>query len=214
MKTSIAVGLMMVWIPVAVMGAGFSIPNRFKSGSEIKAQEFNDNYDAIAAQINALRNELNSIKSKMDSIPASSTVQTKAWNLPTEKGSATKWANLPTEMALPVTIRKSTLFITADISRVQHDVLNANTEFQITIEDKKLKKREIARTNTGNHNGWAFEPLSLHAAAAVEPGDYTIRVQYRTQRGTVLWFSDRNGRQFRRLTVIEVPVSGAKPGSK
>jgi hypothetical protein len=214
MKISIAVCLMIAWIPVSGMSAEFSIPNRFESGNEIKAREFNENYEAIAAQINALRRELDALKNKTDAIPLSSAVHTRSWKLSSERGSATKWANLPTEMALAVTAGKSTLFITVGISRVQHSVANVNTEFRITIEDKRLRKTEVAKTNTGNHQGWAFDALSMHAAAAVKPGDYTVRVQYRTQKGTVLWHNDGNGSQFRRLTVLEVPASGAKTGSK
>jgi len=198
MKISVAVYLMIIGIPVLGMGAEFNIPNRFKPGNEIKAREFNENYEAIEAQIN-------SIKTK---------VYTKSWNLKTEKGSATNWANLPKDMALPVTTGNSTLFIMADISRVQHSAANKNTEFRITIEDKRLKKTQVALTNTGHRQSWAFAPIAMHGAATVEPGDYTVRVQYKTQGGTVIWYSDSNGRQFRRLTVLEVPVSGAKPRSK
>ena len=205
MKMRIAVCLMIVWIPVLGLSADFNVPNRFQSGNEIKAREFNENSAAIAAQINALRKELDSIKSK---------VYTKSWKPKTEQGSQTKWTNLPTEMALPITTGKSTLFIMADISRVQHTVVNRNTEFRITIEDKSLKKKEITSTNTGHSQSWAFGPVTLHGATTVEPGDYTVRVQYKTQSGTVIWFNDHNGRQFRRLTVIEVPVSGATSRSK
>lgn len=215
MKILIAVCLMIIWSPVSGMGAEFNIPNRFKSGNEIKAQEFNENYEAIEAQINMLKNELDSIKGELASIPSPSIVYTRSWNLAKpEQGTATDWANLPTEMALPITAGRSTLLITADISRVQHVVLNTNTEFRITIEDKSLKKKEVAKTNTGNRLGWAFAPLTLHAATKVEPGDYTVRIQYKTQRGSVLWAHDANGRQFRRLSVLEVPVSGVKPKSK
>lgn len=215
MKIRIAVCLMIFWIPASGMGAEFNIPNRFKSGNEIKAQEFNENYEAIETELNGLRKELDSIKSEMASLPSSSAVYTRSWNIPKlEQGTATAWANLPTEMALPVTTGKATLFITADISRVQHTVVNKNTEFRITIEDKRLQKKEVAKTNTGNHQSWAFVPLTMHAATTVEPGDYTVRVQYRTQGGTVRWYSDVNGRQFRRLTVLEVPVSGSRPRSK
>ena len=209
MKIRIAVCLMIIWIPVLGMSADFNVPNRFQSGNEIKAREFNENYEAIEEQINTLRRELDSIKSKM---------YTKSWGaggkLRTEKGSATKWANLPTEMALPITTGKSTLFIMADISRVQHTTANKNTEFRIIIEDTKLVKNQVAWTNTGHSQSWAFAPVTMHGATTVEPGDYTVRVQYRTQGGTVIWFSDPNGRQFRRLTVLEVPVSGARPRSK
>ena len=147
----------------------------------------------------------------MASIPSPSIVHTMSWNIAKmERGTATDWSNLPTEMALPITTAKATLFITADFSRIQHSAPNVNTQYRITVEDKTLKKKEIAKTNTGNHEGWAFGPLTLHAATKIEPGDYIVRVQYKTQKGTEIWYNDTNGHQFRRLTVLEVPVVNVK----
>jgi hypothetical protein len=178
MKILIAVCIIILCSPVLCIGEEFKIPYRFEAGDEIKAQEFNQNYEAIETQINKLRTELDSLKSEMASIPSPSIVHTMSWNIKTtERGTATEWSNLPTEMALPITTGKSTLFITADISRIQHSTVNVNTEYRIAIEDKTLKKKEVAKTNTGNHSGWAFGPLTLHAATKVSncPGGAAIR---------------------------------------
>ena len=212
MKTLMAVCIIIFCIPVLGISEEFTIPHKFEPGDEIKAQQFKDNYDVIEDEINTLKRELDSIKSEMASIPSPSIVHTKSWNLEKrEDGAATDWANLPTEMALPITTGKSALFITADISRINHSQSGVNTEFQIiVVNNKSGYEGKVAKTSTGNRYKEAFGPLTLHGVTEVEPGAYTVRVQYKTQKGFVAWKSE----QFRRLTVLEVPLSEVKPSSE
>ncbi len=216
MKKLMVACIIIFCIPALGIGQDFKIKQDFGSGEVIRSDDFNQNFTAIEREINALRKELDAIKSEMDPVPSPSIVHTKSWKIEKrESGTATDWSNLPTEMALSITTERSTLFITADISRTQHSDPNKNTEYRIAIESKKtLMKKDVARTNTGNHAGWAFGPLTMHAATEVEPGDYTVRVQYKTQSGTEYWHDDTNGHQFRSITVLEVPIQEEKPKSE
>ncbi len=81
------------------------------------------------------------------------------------------------------------------------------------LEHKRLKDQDrlVAVTNTGGHNSWAFRTVTFHGVAQnVEPGEYTVSVQFKTKAGTVeAWYHDINGNQYRRLTVLEVPKPAA-----
>lgn len=126
-------------------------------------------------------------------------MHTDSWGGLYEHGSEKKWSSLPTDMSLELETSPATtqLYIAAHISRVQHSHENVNTEYRIVLDGN-----EVARTNTGGHYGWQYHALSFHSVAPVTAGSHTVRVQYRTQRGTERWYHDANGEQSRRLSVI------------
>lgn len=127
-----------------------------------------------------------------------------AWDLTaSESGTATAWADLPTPMVGTIkTTGTSILEVHAMISRVQHDTGDVSTDFRITVDGVM-----IAVTGMGNALSWAFRAVSFHGYTTVTAGTHTVRVEYRTQTGTVTYWHNGNGEQFRRLTVKEFAPS-------
>ncbi|MEE8573909.1 MAG: hypothetical protein V3T30_00725 [Thermodesulfobacteriota bacterium] len=126
-------------------------------------------------------------------------VVTKTWDEPMD-GTSTDWANLPTPMALEIDVPTGVtqMMIFVQMSRVQHDTGNVNTQFRIMAEST-----QVSWTNTGNATGWAFRPLSLNGVFPVSAGqNIDIEVQYVTESGTVQWVSNADGFQERQLTVL------------
>ena len=62
------------------------------------------------------------------------------------------------------------------------------------LEHKMFKDRLVAITNTSGHQGWAFTAVTFHGVAKdVEPGEYTVSVQFKTKPNTTEhWFHDHN----------------------
>ena len=208
MRILVAVCILICCVPVLSIGEEFKIPNEFKPGDDIKAEAFNQNFEAI-------ENEINKLNKKTASIASPSIVHSKEWKLKkteSKRGGA-DWQNLPTPMALPIkTTGKANLIIMANISRAQQSKANVNTEYRIILEHKIYKDRLVAITGTGNHGGWAFDTVTFHGSAQdVESGEYTVSVQFKTRSDTTEhWFHNQDGYQYRRLTVLEVPKPVAK----
>lgn len=150
----------------------------------------------------ALSQQLEAIQDQLAAAPEASRVSFKGqkWTDALEGGSR-KWVGLPTPMELELggdEVSGENLIVLVHLSRVQHTAANTNTEFRVLVNGA-----EAGRANTGNASGWTFRHLAFHGFAIV-PSEEELRVevQYKTQRGKVLWASDGNGRQDRRLTAI------------
>lgn len=114
-------------------------------------------------------------------------------------GTSTDWANLPTRMEMEVEIpsKHDNMMVLVSMSRVQHDQPQTNTVFRVVVDGN-----ELAFTNTGGADGWQFAPIDLIGYTAVDGGETVdVSVEYRTQRGTVMWPDDANAPQERQLIV-------------
>ena len=57
----------------------------------------------------------------------------------------------------------------ADLSRVQHSDANVNVALRLMIDST-----EVAQTNSGNAQDWAFGAVTLHGvSASLAPGTHT-----------------------------------------
>jgi len=122
------------------------------------------------------------------------------WNLGTSWLNSRTWATLPggamqLQLTTPMAGR---MMVNAAISRVQSWGTD-NIELRITVDGS-----EIARTNTGNVNGWRFRDVTFHAVTELlQPGEHTVKVEFRSRAAsTVVFYNDGNGWQQRRLTAI------------
>ena len=126
-------------------------------------------------------------------------VFTRAWS-DQMRGSSTGWATLPTKMGTEITVPDGVtkMFIFVEMSRVQHDTPEANTQFRIMAENT-----QVAITNTGNACSWGYRTVSFNGVYNTSPGkNVDISVEYKTQRGTVLWENNNDGTQDRQITVL------------
>jgi len=134
----------------------------------------------------------------------------KNFNLGTAWKQSSEWSNLPgADMAMTLTTDSAgQLFINAAINRVQ-SWGTANVEFRLLLSsegDDAAGGKEIARTNTGQINGWRFHDVAFHGTTAlIGPGTHTVRVQFKAKTGNVVFYNDGNGYQQRRLSAILFP---------
>ena len=77
-----------------------------------------------------------------------------------------------------------------------------NTEYRLMAG-----ATEIARTNTGDHDGLGYATVHLSASGDVLAGITNVYVEYRTASGTEQWLNDADGSQFRslRVQVLQAP---------
>ncbi len=117
-------------------------------------------------------------------------------------GSSTVFDNVPDLSLFPTLAQPSRLVIDADISRAQHTTDGVNTEYRILADGT-----EVARNNTGDHDGLGYATVHLSGVADVPAGSIIIQVQYRTASGTEQWLDDADGSQFRslRVQVLQAP---------
>ncbi|MFW5659267.1 MAG: hypothetical protein ACOCZ8_04735 [Bacteroidota bacterium] len=96
----------------------------------------------------------------------------------------------------------SRLIVDANISRAQHTQDGVNTEYRLVVNGT-----EIARTNTGDHDGMDYAVVNLNGIANVPVGSVSVQVQYRTASGTEQWLDDADGSQYRslRVQVLQAP---------
>ena len=101
-------------------------------------------------------------------------------NFPTSNafGTSTAWAALP---AVPITTsfdvsNGEAVLLLADISYVRHNSPNRNTFFRIVVDGTI----EVALSNTGHSQGWAYASLSFHGVASgLSIGSHTAELQVR-----------------------------------
>jgi len=146
------------------------------------------------------KNQNSASTSSNNNKSASPVVHKKSWiGLSTSQGNSTGWSALPIAMKLdPFSVSTNrTLDVTATISRAQQTEDNVNTEYRLVLDGA-----QIASTNTGGHSHWLFRTVLLQATCDIIAGQHTLEVQYKTQRGTEIWFNDVNGSQERHFTAI------------
>lgn len=93
-------------------------------------------------------------------------------------GTSTTWAALP---AAPITAdfdvsSGEAVLLLADISYVRHSSANTNTFFRIVVDGTI----EVALSNTGHSQAWAYDSLSFHGVASgLSLGSHTAELQVR-----------------------------------
>jgi len=93
------------------------------------------------------------------------------------------------------------LFIIGDISRVQHSHGWTNSVFRILVDG-----REVGYTNTGQHYGFGYRPISVRAVSQkLNRGEHVVEVQCKTQQGRLFFINNGHGHQQRRLSALIVP---------
>lgn len=117
-------------------------------------------------------------------------------------GSAATFANVPNMIITLNLAQPSRLIVDAHISRAQHTTDGVNTEYRLMAG-----ATEIARTNTGDHDGLGYATVHLSASGDVLAGITNVYVEYRTASGTEQWLNDADGSQFRslRVQVLQAP---------
>ncbi len=134
-------------------------------------------------------------------------MKTREWT-DAEDGTSTDWASIPgSEMKMDFDVEKGKnykILVLAHLSRVQSSAANINTEFRIRVGDEV-----VGRTNTGNTYSWSYRAVEFHGCLE----EYTalhdevhVRVEYRTQGGTVQFAENSAGSQSRRLTAMWGPI--------
>ena len=118
----------------------------------------------------------------------------------TISGNSTTWSQLENPMEIKFKIQESkNILIMASFSRIQHNNVNSNTELRIICNGNQL-----AVTNTGNAEGWNYRNAHIHCIVSVNPGEYNVSVQYKTQRGFVHFYNNEDGQQERKLTIVTI----------
>ena len=120
----------------------------------------------------------------------------------TGAGSSSTFTTFLSFINIVTVTQPSRLIVDAHISRAQHTIDGVNTEYRLMVG-----ATEIARTNTGDHDGLDYATVHLSGVADVPAGNAFIAVEYRTASGTEQWLSDADGSQFRslRVQVLQAP---------
>ena len=122
------------------------------------------------------------------------------WSPANESGTSTSWASLPTDMAVSITTDSSTIWVVANISRVQHSVADTLTEYRVVVDDVEPS---ACRAAIGDHFGMRYRQMHIDCVTSLTAGNHTVRVQYATRSGIEYWFNNSDGYGSRSIIITE-----------
>ena len=98
------------------------------------------------------------------------------------------------------------MLLFADLARVQHDTVDANTAVRILVDGST----EVALWNSGDAQGWSYRAMGMHGAVSgLAAGSHTAVLQYLTGSGTMYLMSrsDGSGSAYVRLSALAASSS-------